>query len=128
MFFAFQSMAKEKWIILGEWLKSTIRWEIYDGAFSGDVTEMVLMVERKFGDQQHPKYVIKELLEKDIFEKQMDSRLTVFNMVGGSTKFQAIIFKPNSQKILAALPMWTVQRRSWKKYSISYMTLILWYY
>ena len=128
MFFAFQSMAKEQWIILGEWLKSTIRWEIYDGAFSGDVTEMVLMVERKFGDQQHPKYVIKELLEKDIFEKQMDSRLTVFNMVGGSTKFQAIIFKPNSQKILAALPMWTVQRRSWKKYSISYMTLILWYY
>ena len=74
--------------------KSTIRWEIANGAFFADVTEMVLMVEGKFGDQQHPKYVINK----------------------------------NSLKILAALPMWTVQRRSWKKYSISYMALILWYY
>lgn len=40
--------------------KSTIRWEIANGAFFADVTEMVLMVEGKFGDQQHPKYVIKK--------------------------------------------------------------------
>ena len=55
------------------------------------------MFERKFGDQQHPKYVPKELLEKKHLRM-----LTVFNTIDGSTKFQVIVFKPNSQTILAA--------------------------
>ena len=83
--------------------KSTIRREIAGGVFfDADVNEMVLILERKFGDRQNPKYVFKELLEKDMFEKQMDSRQTVFNTVDSSTKFQVIVFKPNSPKILTA--------------------------
>lgn len=48
--------------------KFTIGWEKASGAFFADVIEIVLMLERKFGEEQHAKYTIKELLEKDIWE------------------------------------------------------------
>lgn len=71
--------------------KFTIGWEKASGVFFADVIEIVLMLERKFGDEQHAKYTIKELLEKDIWEA---NGLTVFNKV--------VVFKPNSPTILAA--------------------------
>ena len=60
------------------------------------------MLERKFGDNEHPKYVVKELSEKDELEEWVESRLKVFNTVNGSNKFQVIVFKPSSKTISAA--------------------------
>ena len=67
----------------------TIIWhEKADGEFHSDAGEMVEMVRNKFGEQQQPKYIIKEISTSIISEKCAESHLKVLThlMVQASSK------------------------------------------
>ena len=72
--------------------KTTIRREIAACEFFSSVSEMVAMLKKWFGDQEQPKYVIKEITSSDVLEKHVESHLKVFKTVDGSSKFQVFFF------------------------------------
>ena len=83
--------------------KTTIRRGIAGtGVTYTEVDEMVKLLHSKFGDQEQPKYYVKEIGKSEVEEKRAEMRLQVFKTIPGSIKFQVIVFQPNKDYVLAA--------------------------
>ena len=78
--------------------KVSIRREIAAGGFMCDAGEMVDFLKEKFGQKTNPKYVIKEIDENILEMARAENRLKKFKTIDGSTKFQALCFKPGCVK------------------------------
>ena len=56
----------------------------------------------KFGMSEAPVYFFKEIITEDLEILRAEARLKKFFTINGSSSFQAIVFKPNSDVIRAA--------------------------
>lgn len=82
--------------------KVSIRQEIAAGEFFSDAGDMVKFSQGKYKDHTSPHYVIKEIDPKQLEVDRATLKLKNFRGIQGSSKFQVIIFMPNSNTIRAA--------------------------
>ena len=87
---------------VGGLAKTAIRREIAAGKFFANAESMVAFLREKFEKKECPTYVVKEIDEKVLNIARANSMLKVFKTVAGSSKFQVILFTPNSCTIKAA--------------------------
>ena len=83
--------------------KTAIRREVASGRFFGSTEEMVEFLQQKFGYHTSPNYVPKMLCSKKINQLRDENKLISCKSIDGSSRFQVMVFHPNSSTIKAAL-------------------------
>ena len=80
--------------------KNVVRKEIAGGRFLQDASEIVACLQKKFEHYTFPDYV-KEIFVEDVNEVRCNAALKVCKTIEGSSSFQVMLFKPNSDIIRA---------------------------
>ena len=82
--------------------KICIHREIAAGNFFSCANEMVEFLNNKFKDHSSPNYVIKNIDGKQLEDDRSALKLKSFQTIEGSSKFQTMIFNPNSDYLKGA--------------------------
>ena len=82
--------------------KVAIRREVAAGKFLSTAEQMVEFLNDKFFERDHPKYSCHEVTSKILDEERASDRLFRHKTIEGSSTFQVLVFKPDSETFKAA--------------------------
>ena len=87
---------------IGGLAKVAIRRHIGAGGIVLDAKDCLNFLRQKFEDKMNPKFYLKEISTSDLNQARAESCATMYPTIEESTRFQVIIFKPNSTFFKAA--------------------------
>ena len=84
---------------VGGLAKVAIRRHVGTGGVVLNVDDCIDVLKEKFGDKSNPKFCFKKITEESLRDARKSK---LFPTVPGSSKFQAMVFSPNSNVFKAA--------------------------
>ena len=94
--------SKEEVEHVGGLAKVAVRKAVAQGEFFADSTDAVSYLKDQLKDKENLTYVVIQILEEDLSILRPESQLKVYPTTEGSSKFQVMLFKPNSESVRAA--------------------------
>ena len=82
--------------------KVAVRKAVAQGELFADSTEAVSYLNEQLKDKENLTYAVRKILEEDLSILRPESQLKVYPTTEGSSKFQVMLFKPNSESVRAA--------------------------
>lgn len=77
--------------------KVKVRREVAAGKNLQFAEEMVKFLSEKFSEKSNPTYDFRNITPKQLEDARKEERLKAYNTIPGSSKFQAMVFRPHQQ-------------------------------